>query len=264
MRVVCCQTDIVWEDRAANLARVADLLATNPPAAGSLVVLPEMFSTGFSMNLECVAEGQDGDTHRFLADAARKYVAYVLGGLVTVAEDGRGRNESVVYGPDGTEVARYQKIRPFCFGERDRFAAGERITRFELGGARVASFICYDLRFPELFRAAARQGTDVFVVIANWPVARIGHWVTLLQARAIENQAYVVGVNRVGDDPKLHHNGRSLVVAPGGEILLDCGEEETIRSVEIDLGALSEYRKKLPFLDDLHPDFVPTSSGRAG
>jgi predicted amidohydrolase len=218
-----------------------------------------MFSTGFSMNVECVAEGPEGETHRFLADTARRYGAYVLGGVVTRAEDGRGRNESVVYGPDGGEVARYQKIRPFCFGEKDRYAAGERITRFMIGEARVASFICYDLRFPELFRAAARQGTDVFVVIANWPVARIGHWTTLLQARAVENQAYVVGVNRVGDDPSLHYSGRSLVVAPGGEILLDCGEEEVVRSVDLDMEALRKYRRKLPFLNDLHPDYVPIS-----
>lgn len=256
MRVVCCQTDIAWEDRAANLARVAGLLDANPPEEGALVVLPEMFSTGFSMNVECVAEGLEGEAHCFLAAMARKYGAFVLGGVVTQAEEERGRNESVVCGPDGTEVARYQKMRPFCFGEKERYAAGERIARFRIGEARVTSFICYDLRFPELFRAAARLGTDVFVVIANWPVARIGHWTTLLQARAIENLAYVVGVNRVGDDPSLHYCGRSLVVAPGGEVLLDCGEEETVRSVELDLDALRKYRRKLPFLDDLHPDYV--------
>lgn len=121
---------------------------------------------------------------------------------------------------------------------------------------QVGSFICYDLRFPELFRAAARRGVDLFVVIANWPVARIGHWSTLLQARAIENQAYVVGVNRVGDDPSLHHTGRSMVVGPGGEVLLDCGEAECIRSVDIDIEFLRTYRESLPFLTDLHPEFV--------
>lgn len=256
MRIVCCQTDIVWEDKAANLGRVAELLAANPPYPGSLVALPEMFATGFSMNVDRVAELQDGETHRFLAEMARKYRSNVLGGVVTRSEDGRGRNESVVYCPDGAELSRYHKMRPFVFGEQQRFSAGERTVQFRIGDVRVGAFICYDLRFPEIFRAAARHGVDVFVVIANWPVARIGHWMTLLQARAIENQAFVVGVNRVGDDPSLHYTGRSLVVAPGGEILLDCGEEEAVRGVNIDLDALREYRRALPFLNDLHPDYV--------
>src|SRR5690348_11155091 len=101
MRVVCCQTDIVWEDKAANHARVADLLAANPPDPGSLVVLPEMFATGFSMRVDCVAEAEDGETQRFLAGTARRFQAYVLGGVVTRAEEGKGANESVVFGPDG-------------------------------------------------------------------------------------------------------------------------------------------------------------------
>jgi predicted amidohydrolase len=256
MRVVCCQTDIVWEDPAANHARVAGLLEANPPEAGSLVVLPEMFATGFSMRVDCVAEDSDGETHRFLASLARQYGCTVLGGVVTRAEDGRGSNDSIVFASDGAEVSRYRKMRPFCGGEQRNYAAGCRTAQFTLGNWRVSHFVCYDLRFPELFRSAARNGTDLFTVIASWPVARIHHWVTLLQARAIENQAYVVGVNRVGDDPALHYNGRSIVVGPGGDILLDCGETEAIRSVEIDLEELREYRKKLPFLADLHPDYV--------
>ncbi len=256
MNIICCQTNIVWEDKAANHVRVAEQLEANRPPAGSLVVLPEMFATGFSMRVECVAEPQNGPTHRFLADTARKYEVYVLGGVVTQAEDGRGRNESVTYGPDGVEIARYHKIRPFVFGEKQSYAAGDRTVQFMLDGFRVSPFVCFDLRYPEIFRAAARRGTDLYVVIANWPVARIGHWVTLLQARAIENQAYVVGVNRVGDDPKLHHTGRSLVVGPGGEILLDCGEKEGVCGVVIDLESLREYRRKLPFLEEMHLDYV--------
>jgi omega-amidase len=256
MNIVCCQTDIIWEDAAANHAHVDALLSANTPPPGSLIALPEMFATGFSMNVDCVAESHDGPTHRFLASTARKYQSYVVGGVVTKGEDGRAKNESVLFSPEGVELGRYHKIRPFAFGEKQTYAAGEKTVEWKIDDWRIAPFICYDLRFPEIFRTSAMRGTDLYVVIANWPVARIHHWVTLLQARAIENQAYVVGINRVGDDPKFHHTGRSLVVGPGGDILLDCGEREGIHSTDIDLTALQEYREKLPFLGDLHTEYV--------
>jgi len=115
----------------------------------------------------------------------------------------------------------------------------------------VAPFICYDLRFPELFRMAVRQGAQLYVVIANWPASRVHHWVTLLQARAIENQAYVVGVNRCGSDPKVAYAGRSLVVSPRGVILADAGGGERVLSAELDLAALQAYRAEFPVLQDM-------------
>jgi len=120
---------------------------------------------------------------------------------------------------------------------------------------QVAPFICYDLRFPELFRASARRGAQLFAVIANWPLTRAQHWITLLQARAIENQAYVAGVNRCGRDPKLGYNGRSLIISPQGDILADAEDKECVISAELDLAGLLAWREKFPALQDMRPDF---------
>lgn len=255
MQIVICQLDSVWEDKSASFGRVRALLDAAPPARNALVVLPEMFATGFSMRVANITDTAERETERFLSDTAREYGVWVTGGLVTTGADGRGRNESVTFDPQGREAARYSKIRPFI-SEQGYYTAGERTVLFSCEEFTVAPFICYDLRFPEIFRPAARRGAQLYTVIANWPVARINHWRTLLQARAIENQAYVVGVNRCGSDPKLNYNGNSLVVAPDGEILVDAGEEEGLATAEISLSFLQDYRKKLPFLEDLHPDYV--------
>jgi len=132
---------------------------------------------------------------------------------------------------------------------------------FPWAGLRIAPFICYDLRFPEHFRSAAGEGADMFVVIANWPVARIHHWLTLLQARAIENQAAVVGVNRCGTDPRFTYNGRSVVVSPHGHIVADAGEREHIVTATIDPGEIRAWRREFPALADIRP--VPSGPGTA-
>ena len=256
MKIVCCQLDIVWENKIANHKKVLSLLSGASVPPGSLVVLPEMFATGFSMNVAAVAEGPDAPTQTFLARTARELRAWVLGGVVTASKAGRGRNEAVLYSPEGTEVLRYCKMQPFTVGgEAKHYEAGQQILTFPWNGFTVAPFICYDLRFPELFRAGMRRGAQMFVVIASWPVARAHHWVTLLQARAIENQAYVVGVNRSGTDPNFTYPGRSLIVTPGGEIVADAGSAEGVISAECNLDELLAYRKKLPFLEDMRPEF---------
>jgi omega-amidase len=262
MNIVCCQMDIAWENKAANHEKVRGLLAGASIPEGSLVVLPEMFATGFSMNAASIADDTSHETAAFLARTAQQYRVYLMGGLISLDPDGRGRNELAVFNPEGEEIVRYHKIQPFTFGEKQHYSAGDKTALFQCQDFTVAPFICYDLRFPEIFRIAARRGAQLITVIANWPVARIDHWVTLLQARAIENQSYVVGVNRIGDDPKLHHTGRSMVVAPSGKVLLDAGEGEGLFQVEIDLPSLLEYRSKLPFLEDIRPEFVPI--GRIG
>ena len=141
----------------------------------------------------------------------------MLGGTVTKGANDKGRNECVAFSPEGRLLARYCKMQPFTLGgEMKHYSAGPAVARFEWGGFSVSPFICYDLRFPELFREATRRGASLLVVIANWPIVRVDHWVTLLRARAIENLAYVVGVNRCGTDPALVYPGRSIVVDPKG------------------------------------------------
>jgi predicted amidohydrolase len=262
MKIFCCQLDIVWENKPANHVRTLALLSGAVIPRGSLVVLPEMFSTGFSMNVNRITEGQGESSEVFLARTAQEFGIYLLGGVVRTDRDGRGRNEAVVYAPDGRELARYCKMQPFTLsGEAEHYAAGEKFVTFEWQGFVVEPFICYDLRFPELFRSAGWRGATLFAVIANWPVARAHHWVTLLQARAIENQAYVAGVNRVGSDPKLTYPGRSLIVHPGGEILADAESKEIVIGAEVSTKEVMEYRTQLPFLQDVRPEFAKAFGG---
>jgi omega-amidase len=257
MKVFCCQHDIVWERRGPNHAKVKALLAAANIPCGSLVLLAEMFACGFSMNVPAITEGAAQETEKFLADTARELGLCLLGGLVANSASGRGRNEAVAFSPEGREVARYCKTQPFTpGGEAAAYEAGTGPILFNWGGCQVSPFICYDLRFPELQRPAARAGAQLMTFIASWPDARLAHWVKLLQARAIENQCYVAGVNRIGSDPRFHYSGRSLIVNPMGEIIADAGDHEGVIGAEIDLAALEAYRRDKPFLADLRKDFV--------
>jgi predicted amidohydrolase len=251
MKVIACQLDIVWEDKPANHAKVTRLLEQAAPPAGALVVLPEMFATGFSMRAASISDSASQETQRFLANTARNFGVFLLGGVVTNGQSGLGRNECVGFNPAGEEIVRYCKIHPFTYGgEAQHYEPGAEVVLFEWAGFQVAPFICYDLRFPEIFRAAVKRGANLFTVMANWPVARGAHWNALLQARAIENQAYVVGVNRCGADPGLQYPGQSQVLSPQGAPLIVAGALESTIQAEISLAALTQYRAELPFLAD--------------
>jgi len=254
MRVACCQFDIAWEDKPANYRRVAALVRDARLAPGTLLLLPEMFATGFSMNVAATSEAIGGPTPQFLSELAKEYQLCVIGGAVIIdAGSGRPRNEALAFDPDGKVAARYAKVYPFSLSrEHVHHAAGECPALFECSGLRISPAVCYDLRFPELFRRAAREGAELLPVIANWPVAREAHWATLLRARAIENQAYVAGCNRIGRDGEgLTYSGRSQIIDFGGNVLADAGAEETVISAALDPHALTDYRLKLPFLADI-------------
>ncbi len=252
MNVIGVQLDSVWENKRANHTKVLTLLDKARPQPGTFVLLPEMFATGFSMNVAAIEDSGSQETQNFLSQTAIDYKIYLLGGVVTKDINGRGKNECVVYSPEGREIARYSKLHPFTLGgESDHFAAGDQICLFELEKFRVSPFICYDLRFPEIFRRAVKLGSNLMTVIASWPVTREEHWVSLLKARAIENLAYVIGINRCGRDPKLDHPGRSLIVDPHGKVMVDAGREEGTISAELSIQELLDYRKALPFLNDM-------------
>lgn len=255
MHVIGCQLDIAWHDKPANHAKVRTLLERAHPPRDALVVLPEMFATGFSMNVAAIADDQSRETTTFLSSLAKEFQIHVLAGIVTSAPAGKGRNEAVAFDSGGREIGRYCKMHPFTFGgEREHYAAGDAPVLFQCGEFLVAPFVCYDLRFPEAFRAAVRQGAQLFVVIANWPAPRAEHWTTLLRARAIENQACVVGVNRCGRDPENQYAGGSLIVGPRGEVLAEAGDSEGTVSAELDLPALLAYRREFPALSDIRSD----------
>ncbi len=253
LNLFAVQFDIVWENRTENFRKVRALLAATPPSAGSLVVLPEMFASGFSMNLSATRQGPAAEDEGFLAGIAREHGVFVAGGVVSRGTGDMGRNEAVVFSPEGALLARYAKIHPFTLGgEAEGHEAGTEIVTFEWGCFVVAPFVCYDLRFPEIFRAAARRGASLFVVMALWPVKRQQHWLTLLQARAIENQAFVVGVNRVGAEPAFSYAGRSVVVDPHGVIIADAGEREQVLAAALDADIVAAWRRDFPALRDAH------------
>ena len=256
MQIACCQFDIAWEDKPANFRRVTGLVRAAKLEPGALLLLPEMFATGFSMNTAVTAEPVNGPTARFLSDLAREHRIYVLGGVAIRPGVGRPQNQARVYDPAGQLVASYAKEYLFTLGGEDKHydRGGGEIATFACGegSPTVVPRVCYDLRFPERFRRALLAGAHLFAVIANWPVKRHTHWLTLLSARAIENLAFVAGCNRVGRDGNgLDHAGGSRIIDFGGAVLADAGGEETVITATVELAALREYRRALPFLEDM-------------
>jgi predicted amidohydrolase len=222
-------------------------------APGTLLLLPEMFATGFTMNAQAAAEPLDGATCRFLADLAERHGLWVQAGVVIGEADERPRSESLVFTPEGRLAARYAKMHLFSYaGEPHHFVAGDAPVAYAWEGMIVGPAICYDLRFPELFRRYVAHGAEVLAVIACWPAARAEHWLALLKARAIENQCYVAAVNRIGTDPSgLAYSGRSQIIDPRGVVLADGLDREGIIRAEVDLAALRRYRQEFPAVSDI-------------
>lgn len=251
MQLALVQLDIAWEDPATNYARVRALLDAAPPPADSLVILPEMFATGFTPRVAAAAQSPACEAEQFLRELATERRVATLGGVAAPLADGMSRNEAVGFAPDGSEWVRYAKRQPFTpMREHLGFAAGDRSVLGRWRSATIAPLICYDLRFPELFRPAARAGAELFVVIANWPEIRAAHWRTLLAARAIENQAFVVGVTRAGNDPYARYRGGSVVFDPHGQCVAEADEREQVLAVDVDLGEVAAWRDKFPALRD--------------
>ena len=250
MKVAGVQHDVVWEDRAATLARLEPQLAAAAGAGARLVVLTEMFPVGFSMEPERLAEPEGGPSTEFLRARAAGLGVWLAGSVpINPAGGGRPVNRFLLAGPSG-ELDHYDKLHPFTYsGEHDHYAAGTQRVALTVEGVRITPFVCYDLRFADEFWAVASE-TDCYVVVANWPAARRTHWQTLLVARAIENQAYVVGVNRVGEGGGLTYAGDSRIVDPLGEVLAAGAGGETILLAEVDPAVVAETRRRYPFLTD--------------
>ncbi|HXE52396.1 MAG TPA: nitrilase-related carbon-nitrogen hydrolase [Tepidisphaeraceae bacterium] len=252
MNIAAIQLDIRWEDRAANHARVRELVSSRKISPGTLLVLPETFDTGFSMNKAVTDPGAESASENFCRALAREHGIAVLAGIVARTNDGPLANEAVAFAPDGRELARYRKMQPFTGAkEHECHVAGTSHVVFVWQGTKIAPFICYDLRFPELFRPAARDGAELMIVIANWPKVRSEHWVRLLQARAIENQGFVLGVNRCGDDPALRYDGRSALFDPMGNTLFEADGREQVIQHALDPADARAWRDNFPALRDI-------------
>lgn len=248
------QFDTVWHDPAANVAKAGALVAQAAAGGARVVVLPELFTTGFTMEPAAFAEPLPGPTSDTVAAWARRHNVFIVG---TVPERGASlpHNTAFVVGPDGQCVASYRKLHPFSFGdENNHYAPGRDLCVFDLDDVSCALQICYDLRFPETFRALADRGVECTFVVANWPTRRVSHWSALLVARAIENQMAVCGVNRVGQDPNVAYPGASAIVSEQGELLAAGGSSEGLVSAVLDFGRLREWRRVFPALRDRRRD----------
>jgi predicted amidohydrolase len=254
VKVAAIQHDIVWEDREANFDRLAPMIAAaaqrGEEDGARLVVLSEMFSTGFSMSTDLIAEPADGPSVQFLVDQARRNDVWVCGSIPEKpAGADRPFNQLVLAAPDGA-LHRYAKIHPFGYGaEHEHYAAGDAFLTVDVEGVRCSFFVCYDLRFADEFWPLATD-TDCYVVPANWPQSRRSHWSALLRARAIENQAYVVGANRVGEGGGLKYVGDSAIIDPLGEAIASVGDGECVITADVDPERVNALRARFPFLAD--------------
>ena len=250
LRVTLVQTELQWQDPAGNRHRLAahfrGLLGHT-----DLVVLPEMFSTGFSMDAAALAEDMDGPTVGWMREEAAALGCVVTGSLI-VREAGHCRNRLIWARPDGT-VEHYDKRHLFrVAGEQDHYAAGTRRLVVDLKGWRVCPMICYDLRFPVWSRN--RDDYDLLLYVANWPQRRAHAWSALLRARAIENLSYVVGVNRIGKDGNgASYSGDSVALDYLGQPLSSEGGGDRVETVVLDLESLQSYRNSFPAQLDADP-----------
>lgn len=246
MKVAVLQMDILWECPEENRKRAEAAIDSVP--GSDLYILPEMFSTGFCTTPESVAESADGQTLAWMKKKASETGAAIAGSVV-VEEDGKYFNRFYFVKPDGS-VTQYDKKHLFTFGgEHKHFTAGDKRVVVEWKGVRILLEICYDLRFPIWSRN--RGDYDMIIYVASWPTLRVEAWKALLTARAIENQCFVAGVNRVGDDPGNSYSGGTRLIDPYGKIIAECADgAEAVEMADIDLTVLNAFRQKFPVLND--------------
>ncbi|MCW2525248.1 MAG: carbon-nitrogen family hydrolase [Pseudonocardiales bacterium] len=259
MKFAAIQHDIVWEDGPATQAHVEPLITQAVAAGARLIVLTEMFATGFSMDPDRVAENPGGPNEQFLITQAAKHGVWLLGSIAQWAPTGmkpavedetiRAQNVAVLAAPDG-QVHRYVKIHPFTYGgDKEHYRGGDQFLTVDVEGVRVSVFICYDLRFADEFWQRA-DDTDLYVVPANWPQRRAEHWRALLKARAIENLAYVLGCNRVGTVGRDVYVGDSAIIDPVGRVLIEASGIETVLVADVDPARVQSTRDRFGFLVD--------------
>ncbi|MEX2562352.1 MAG: nitrilase-related carbon-nitrogen hydrolase, partial [Nitriliruptoraceae bacterium] len=254
LEVAVIQHDIAWEDHATTLSRLSGMLDRAAASGAELAVLPEMFATGWSMQTERTAQREDGPIVSWMKERAAALDLVIAGSVATNVDGALPANRMLVVDADGV-VERYDKIHlvtvfaEHTVGESQRFGGGDMTVVTQIGGVRFGLTICYDLRFGDLFWDMAEH-VDAYIVIANWPAVRQHHWTNLLRTRAIENQAYVIAANRIGQGGGLDFAGDSCVIDPMGEILANAEGIETTISAKVDEEIVAGIRSTFPFLAD--------------
>jgi len=252
LTITTIQSNLIWEEKSANLRLLEQKIAAIEEKT-EIVVLPEMFSTGFSMKPELLAETMDGETVEWMKRVSRQY-GIILTGSVMIKEAENYFNRLIWMLPNG-QYGHYDKRHLFAYGEEDKhYMPGNKRLIASVKGWKINLLVCYDLRFPVWARQKTTEAGaeyDVLIYVANWPERRSHAWKTLLCARAIENQCYVVGVNRVGSDGNnIYYSGNSLVIDPLGQVLYHMADEEDVNTITLQKEMLEEVRAKFPFWKD--------------
>ena len=253
MKVSLIQSDIAWNDPRENIARCTTLAREALDAGGEVLLFPEMFTCGFSMPTGELAKESALQGLAFLEETARTKQVYTAGSLPELSPEGNLFNTLWICTPQGERIP-YRKVHLFSFGDETRlYTAGSHFVSLHIGPLSCSPFVCYDLRFGAPFHELA-QKTDLFIIVANWPSSRREHWLTLLRARAIENQAFVIGVNRVGEGGGLVYSGDSAAYAPDGTELVRLSDRPGVATVDVDPRVVSQWRSTFPAIRDRRPD----------
>ncbi len=254
LKIAALQLDCAFESPRKNFEIAQKAIADAAQQGAEVAVLPESFATGFSPNVNEMA-AHSSEIRDFLSNAASEFGIFVIAGLFERAsQNSLPENRALVFDSLGRCVAQYSKMHPFSLdNEHTRVKPGAKPCCFDLCGIQTSLAICYDLRFPELFRSTCEK-TELYIVIANWPSVRAFDFRLLLQARALENQAYVLGVNRVGSSTFSHYAGESIFVSPEGQILNDASQAASVMLCDVNLETLQKMREARPFLKDRRTD----------
>ena len=255
MKIGCIQLNVGFGKVEENFMRAEEKIREAASLGAEVIVLPEMWNTGYA--LEKLPELADVDGERtkvFLKGLAKELGVHIIGGSVSTKKDDKFYNTMYTVNKDGEQVGEYSKAHLFRLMDEHLFLeAGDSMNRFQLDDIEAAGVICYDIRFPEWLRAHALDGAKVLFVPAQWPTPRIDHWKTLLQARAIENQCFVIAVNRIANKVE-NFNGQSMVIQPWGEVLWIGAEDEEVAVIDVDFSIVDEVRERIPVYEDRRPE----------
>lgn len=250
MKLALVQYSPIWENKNENMNELNSIL-NSVDSGTDAIIFPEMTLTGFTMKAKQNAEELDGESFKFFINQSRRLKKNIFAGIIEKTNEGI-YNSLFHFDELGLIKAVYKKIHPFSLADEDKFySSGTEEVITKIGETKIGLSICYDLRFPELYRKYAKSKTEIMINIANWPVKRIQHWKHLLRARAIENQCVMIGVNRIGNDPYQTYNGSSAVFDHMGDELFQADNKKGIFYVDIDTSKIREIREKLNFLDDI-------------
>jgi omega-amidase len=255
LTISLAQMDIALGQPQVNLAKIQGLTVEARRRGSDMVLFPELWSTGYDLeNAERYASSLDEALFAELAALARENTIHICGSLLC-SQDGRYHNTAPLFSPAGERLGHYSKIHLFRLMDEDKYlTAGQAAPVFDLPWGKSAIAICYDLRFPELFRRYALAGTRIIFLPAEWPYPRLEHWCTLLQARAIENQVFIAACNRVGESKGERFSGHSAIYDPWGRLVVEAGDGEVLLTASVDTALVEKVRQAIPVFADRRPE----------